>query len=72
MTTETHLEPEPRRILLDYPHRMAGHCGSGALRDLLEWAGLGWKDVPDEDLVFGMGGGLGFTYLRVSGLTPPI
>ena len=32
--------PEPRRVLLDYPHRQAGHCGSGALRDLLEWAGL--------------------------------
>lgn len=65
-------QPEPRRILLDYPHREAGHCGSGALRDLLEWAGLGWDEVPSEGLVFGMGGGLGFTYLRVPGLTPPI
>lgn len=72
MTTQTSRAQEPRRILLDYPHRMAGHCGSGALRDLLEWAGLGWKDAPDEGLVFGMGGGLGFTYLRVPGLTPPI
>ena len=66
------LRPEPRRVLLDYPHRQAGHCGSGALRDLLEWAGLGWEEVPSEGLVFGMGGGLGFTYLRVPGLTPPI
>ncbi|WP_181642011.1 BtrH N-terminal domain-containing protein, partial [Nocardioides massiliensis] len=65
-------QPEPRRILLDYPHREAGHCGSGALRDLLEWAGLGWEEVPSEGLVFGMGGGLGFTYLRVPGLAPPI
>ncbi|QBX56408.1 DUF4872 domain-containing protein [Nocardioides seonyuensis] len=65
-------QPEPRRILLDYPHREAGHCGSGALRDLLEWAGLGWEEVPSEGLVFGMGGGLGFTYLRVPALTPPI
>ena len=39
------LRPEPRRVLLDYPHRQAGHCGSGALRDLLEWAGLGWEPV---------------------------
>ncbi|MBM6547261.1 BtrH N-terminal domain-containing protein [Janibacter sp. YIM B02568] len=65
-------QPEPRRVLLDYPHRKAGHCGSGALRDLLEWAGLGWEEVPGEGLVFGMGGGLGFTYLRVPGLAPPI
>lgn len=65
-------QPEPRRVLLDYPHREAGHCGSGALRDLLEWAGLGWNEVPSEGLVFGMGGGLGFTYLRVPGLHPPI
>lgn len=65
-------QSEPRRVLLDYPHREAGHCGSGALRDLLEWAGLGWAEVPSEGLVFGMGGGLGFTYLRVPGLTPPI
>lgn len=30
------------RVVLDYPHRQAGHCGSGALRDLMEWEGLGW------------------------------
>ena len=31
------------RVVLDYPHRQAGHCGSGALRDLMEWeARLGW------------------------------
>jgi hypothetical protein len=35
----------------------------------LECVGLGWNDVPDEGLVFGMGGGLGFTYLGVPGLT---
>lgn len=65
-------QPEPRRVLLDYPHREAGHCGSGALRDLLEWAGLGWDEVPSEGMVFGLGGGLGFTYLRIPGLTPPL
>lgn len=73
MTTD-HLPPqsEPRRVLLDYPHRVAGHCGSGALRDLLEWAGLGWEETPSEGLAFGLGGGLGFTYLRLPGLTPPV
>ena len=60
------------RVLLDYPHRGAGHCGSGALRDLLDWAGLGWGGPPDEGLVFGLGGGLGFAYLRVPGLAPPV
>lgn len=72
MTTQDNLAQEPRRILLDYPHRVAGHCGSGALRDLVEWAGLGWEEVPSEGLVFGMAGGLAFTYLRMSGLTPPV
>jgi hypothetical protein len=60
------------RVLLDYPHRSAGHCGSGALRDLLDWAGLGWDGPPDEGLVFGLGGALSFSYLRLPGLTPPI
>lgn len=60
------------RVLLDYPHRSAGHCGSGALRDLMDWAGLGWGGPPDEGLVFGLGGGLGFAYLRVPGLVPPV
>lgn len=55
-----------------YPHRMAGHCGSGALRDLVEWAGLGWDGAPDEGLVFGLGGGLAFMYLRDVKASPPI
>ena len=62
-----------RRLLESYPDRMAGHCGSGALRDLLDWAGLDWGgDVLAEGLVFGLGGGLDFSYLRVPGLAPPI
>jgi len=60
------------RLLLDYPHRMAGHCGSGALRDLMEWAGLGWHGVPSEGLAFGLGGDLGFTYVRGAGMVPPV
>lgn len=60
------------RVLLDYPHRMAGHCGSGALRDLMEWAGLAWDGTPSEHLAFGIGGDLGFTYLRGTDLVPPV
>lgn len=60
------------RVLLDYPHRSAGHCGSGALRDLLEWSRLGWDGPPSEGLVFGLGGDLAFSYLCLPGLTPPI
>lgn len=59
-------------VLLDYRHRSAGHCGSGALRDLMDWAGLGWGGPPAEGLVFGLGGGLDFSYLRVPGLVPPV
>ncbi|MBM1143027.1 BtrH N-terminal domain-containing protein [Alcanivorax sp. ZXX171] len=66
-----------RVIVENYPHRMGGHCGSGALRDQLHWAGLGWEELPGdglpgEGLVFGLGGGLSFMYTRYPGLTPPI
>lgn len=33
-------------FIQDYPHRLGGHCGSGAMRDLLHWHGLGWMDRP--------------------------
>jgi hypothetical protein len=56
----------------DYPHRMGGHCGSGAMRDLLHWHGLGWDGPPDEGLVFALGGALGLSYLRSSDLVPPL
>ncbi|WP_372972535.1 BtrH N-terminal domain-containing protein [Marinobacter sp.] len=65
------------RVIIDpYPHQLGGHCGSGALRDLLHWADLGWEDLPGrlpgEGLVFGLGGGLSFMYTRYPGLTPPM
>lgn len=61
------------QLIRDYPHRLAGHCGSGALRDLVEWAGLRYGSVPlGEGEVFGFGGELGFSYLRSSVLNPPI
>lgn len=59
-------------VLLDYPHRMAGHCGSGALRDQLDRAGLGWGGPPSEALVFALGGALDFGYVRSDALQPPI
>jgi hypothetical protein len=55
-----------------YPHRIGGHCGSGALRDLLEWAGLGWDGPPNEGLVFTLGGALGLSYVRSPDLFPPL
>ncbi|MEO2106913.1 MAG: BtrH N-terminal domain-containing protein [Actinomycetota bacterium] len=62
-----------RSVHIDgYPQRLGGHCGSGALRDLLTWAGLDWGRPLSEGLVFGLGGSLAFTYLRVPGLTPPV
>ena len=60
------------RVLLDYPHLLAGHCASGALRDLMTWAGLGWDGAPSESLAFGIGGDLGFTYLRAPEVQPPV
>lgn len=62
-----------RMIVGGYPHRVGGHCGSGALRDLLEWAGLGWgHEPPSEPLVFGLGGALAFFHVRMPGLQPPV
>ena len=60
----------PRVMIQDYPHRLAGHCGSGALRDLLDWAGLGWDGPPGEALVFGLGGGLDFHWMWLPDADP--
>lgn len=55
-----------------FPHRRAGHCGSGALRDLLEFNGLDFDDGPlSEGAVFGLAGGLGCFYVENSAFTPP-
>lgn len=59
--------------LTTFPHQRAGHCGSGALRDLLELHGLDYGAGPlNEGAVFGLGGGLGFLYLEMPGMKPPI
>ena len=59
-------------LIQDYPHQMGGHCGSGALRDLLDWNGLGWDGPPREGLVFALGGALGLSYVWSSDLMPPV
>ncbi len=47
-----------------FPHRLAGHCGSGCLRDLLEFHGLDYGEGPlSEAAVFGLAGGLGAFYV---------
>lgn len=58
-------------VTLDLPHSLAGHCGSGALRDLCAFHGLSWSDEPiSEDVAFGLGGSLAFTYLEIPELAP--
>jgi Butirosin biosynthesis protein H, N-terminal/Domain of unknown function (DUF4872) len=62
-----------RRVEIPLPHRRAGHCGSGALRDLLEFHKLSWTADPlSEGMVFGLGAGLGFAYVELPELEPPI
>ncbi len=56
-----------------FPHRKGGHCGSSALRDLLEHHGLGYRgETLSEGAVFGLGGGLGFSYVELPAIEPPI
>ncbi len=62
-----------RRVEIPLPHRRAGHCGSGALRDLLEFHELSWTADPlSEGMVFGLGAGLGFAYIELPEMDPPI
>jgi hypothetical protein len=56
-----------------YPHQRAGHCGSGALRDLLEHHGLSYDSEPlSEGFAFGLGGGVGFYFFELPEMEPPI
>jgi hypothetical protein len=55
-----------------FQHRRAGHCGSGSLRDLLEFEGLDFgHGALSEEMVFGLSGGLGFFYALDSSWAPP-
>ena len=56
-----------------FPHRKAGHCGSGAFRDLLEFHGLSWSGEPlSEGMVFGLSGGLGCFFYELPDIEPPL
>src|SRR3954463_12408773 len=62
-----------RALIEDFVHRPAGHCGSGALRDVLEHRGLDYGSGPlSEGAVFGLGGGVGAFFGEVAGFTAPI
>src|SRR5437660_63495 len=57
----------------DFPHRLGGHCGSGAFRDLLEFHSLSWGAEPlSEGMVFGLSGGLGCFYFELPDMKPPL
>jgi hypothetical protein len=61
------------RAVRAFPHRKAGHCGSGAFRDLLEFHGLSWADEPmSEAMAFGLSGGLGCFYYELPEMRPPL
>ena len=56
-----------------FPHRISGHCGSGAFRDLLEFHGLSWNGEPlSEGMVFGLSGGIGCFYYELGEMDPPL
>src|SRR4051812_3729486 len=61
------------RGVAHFPHRMSGHCGSGAFRDLLEFHGLSWNGEPlSEGMVFGLSGGIGCFYYELGEMDPPL
>lgn len=55
-------------LIEEFPHRPGGHCSSTAMRDILKFYGL---DLT-EDMVFGLGSGIGFIYFRHSEMLPPV
>jgi len=57
------------RVFIDeFNHRPGGHCSSTALRDLLDFYG---HDLTEE-MVFGLGSGIGFTYYHHPDMKPPV
>ncbi len=56
-----------------FPHRRGEHCGSAALRDLLEHHRLDYgAGALSESFVFGIGGGLHFLYSEGLDRTTPV
>lgn len=57
------------KVLVEgFVHRPGGHCGSSAMRDILSFYGL---DLSEE-MVFGLGSGIGFLYYDDPSMVPPI
>ena len=52
----------------EFPHRPGGHCSSTALRDLLGFYG----HHLTEEMVFGLGVGIGFVYYHHPDMEPPV
>jgi len=52
----------------EYPHGPGGHCSSTALRDLLKFYGHDFT----EEMVFGIGVGIGFIYYSHPEMKPPV
>lgn len=50
---------EDKKIIIDYKHRQAGHCESGATSNLFNYYGV----QISEPMAFGIGTGLYFSYL---------
>lgn len=50
-----------------FTHRTGNHCGSSAIRDLLDFHGI----LLSEAFCFGLGSGLGISYLTPSGAPVP-
>jgi len=57
-----------RVLIEEFPHRPGGHCSSTALRDLLGFYG---HDLTEE-MVFGLGAGIGFIYFHHPDMKPPV
>jgi hypothetical protein len=59
-------------VAIDFPHRLAGHCASGAFRDLLEFRGYRHRgEALSEAMVFGLGAGLDLLLLVNPGPRTP-
>lgn len=57
----------PSTVDVPHTHRPGRHCGSSAIRDLLEFHGLNLT----EAFCFGLGAGLGITYVEIPGTDTP-
>jgi len=57
-----------RKLIEGFVHRPGVNCGTSALRDIFEYHGYTFT----EDMIFGLGSGLGFVYWPDRRAVPPI